>query len=692
MSKDLLLEIGTEEIPSDYLENGLRELKQIAESRLKENGIPQTGDIMTSGTPRRLVLVVEGLPEKQEDMIQEITGPPKRAAYDKDGNPTNAALGFARKNLISVEDLQCIETPKGEYLHVRRKILGKPSADVLSSIMPAIISEIPWPKSMRWGDIGFPFVRPIHWILALLGDMVLPFDLAGVKSGNRTMGHRFMSPKSMEVVGVDDYFKKMKENFIIVDIQQRASEVERCVTDEAAKVSGIVVRDPELLTTVTNLVEYPSAVCGNFDVSFLDLPDPVLITVMKKHQKYFAVRDQDGRLMPNFVAVNNTLASDVSIVRKGHEKVLRARLSDAAFFFQEDRKIRLQDRLEGLKNVIYQDKLGSSYAKIDRFTALAHHLAVKIAPERCEHVRLAARLCKCDLITEMVTEFPTLQGVMGEEYSRLDGHPEEVCTAIREHYLPARADDELPDSIIGAIVGLADRMDTISGCFAIGQEPSGAADPFALRRHALAIIRILENIGCYISLKDLISESLDILRRGIEFDGEKIYQKVLSFFRERYKNMMLRSGYESDLIEAVISADFDNIDQLRSRIDHLKRFSLESSEFESLALTFKRVSNILKNQAESPPVDPLLFIDDSETGLWNAYQNIRSDVYKLIEERRYFEALNLMAGLRKSVDNFFDSVEVLTKENARLKENRVGILQNLSRFFLNLADFSCFSI
>ena len=501
-----------------------------------------------------------------------------------------------------------------------------------------------------------------------------------------------MAPHAMEIEGLQDYLKKMKESSVYIDQKEREKEVGKIIAATAKQISGTVTQDPELLSTVANMVEFPSAICGGFDEAFLNIPDPVLITAMREHQRYFAIRDGEGRLMPNFIAVNNTIVRDESVVRKGHERVLRARLADADFFFKEDRKRPLEDRLEDLKEVIYQAELGTSFAKVQRFTRLAEFLAEQIAPEKIDDVRLAARLCKCDLVTEMVMEFPSLQGVIGKEYARLDGHPEEVCLAIDEHYLPVRAGGELPGSTIGTIVGLADRMDTITGCFAIQLEPTGTSDPFALRRHSLAIIRMMEEMEWDILLKNFISTSLSILNEEIAFDKGQVFDKVLGFFRERYKNMMLRSGYESDLIEAVISVEFDHINQLRLRIDQLKKFATESKEFESLVLTFKRVTNILKKQEEPLNVNPGLFQETSESKLWEAYQELKDDVYRSLENRNYFEALNIMVRLRKPEDDLFDGVEILTKDNPPIRDNRVGMLQHLARLFLSLADFSKFSI
>jgi glycyl-tRNA synthetase beta chain len=692
MTGELLLEIGTEEIPSDYLEAGLADLKRLTQSYLKDHRISVAGDVCTCGTPRRLVLIGEAIASTQEDVVQEITGPPKKAAFDESGRPTKAAMGFARKQGVSLEELSILDTPRGQYVYVKRKIPGRSTPEVLSEILPSVIAEISWPKSMRWGSGSFSFVRPIHWVLALFDGNVIPFELAGIKSGNKTRGHRFLAPDNVEVLDLKDYFRKMRELSVIVDLEERKALVEKVVAEAAKTISATVTKDAELLSTVTNVVELPSAVCGAFDESFLNIPEPVLITCMKQHQKYFALRDGEGRLMPNFIAVNNTPARDESVVRKGHERVLRARLSDAAFFFEEDRKRPLLDRLQDLKEVIYQAELGTSYAKVQRFSRLAEYVCEQVAPDRIEAVRMAARLSKCDLVTDMVTEFPALQGIMGKEYARLDGHPEEVCQAVHEHYLPERAGDNLPASAVGAIVGLADRVDTIAGFFAIKLEPTGAADPFGLRRHSLAIIRILEHMGWDVSLKQCLSRSLAILSQEITIDENGVFNKIYEFFRERYRQMMLRAGYASDLIEAVISVEFDRIGLLHHRLEQLRKFAEESEEFESLVLTFKRVTNIIKKEEGSPTVDPSLFREGCEKRLWDLYQDIKDGVSLLMGERSFYEALNVLVRLREPVDTLFDQVEILTRDASELRDNRVAMMQHLARLFLRLADFSKFSI
>ena len=692
MPGELLFEIGTEEIPSDYLDNALDALRHLAETSLKENRIGGAEDVRVFGTPRRLVLVGSGVDEKQADTVQELVGPPKKAAFDAQGKPTKAALGFAQKQGVSVEQLEILETPKGEYLYIKRKTPGRPSIDVFSEILPKLIADIPWPKSMRWGSQSFSFVRPIHWILALFNGGVIPMEIAGISSGNTTRGHRFMAPGEAAVENFRDYEEKLRARYVLIDRSERAGKVEEGSRIAAKALSGSPMIDQELLATVTNMVEYPSTLCGSFDPAYLSIPAPVLITAMKKHQKYFAVLDSSARLMPNFVAVNNTVARDEAVVRKGHERVLRARLADASFFFHEDRKKPLERRLEALKGVIYQAQLGTSFAKVQRFSKAAEFLAKQVLPDKVNHVELAARLCKCDLVTDMVTEFPELQGIMGTEYARLDGHPEEVCLAIQEHYLPARAGDTLPSTALGAIVGMADRMDTIVGFFSIGSEPTGAADPFALRRHALAILRILEQRDWDLSLQAFIAKSISILAEDISLDRDGTFSKVKDFFRERYKQMMLRSEYSSDLIEAVIAVEFDHINHLRPRCDQLRDFIQEFGDFESLVLTFKRVTNILKNQAVTSRVNPSLFKEPCESALLQAYRSVKDDIERLMQEKKYAGALNLMAGLKGPVDAFFEGVEILTRENEALKDNRVALLQDLSGLFLKVADFSKFSV
>jgi len=692
MTAELLLEIGTEEIPSDYLDEGLKAFKELADACLEENRIKRKGSLSTYGTPRRLVLVGKGIAERQDDLVKEIWGPPKDVAYDGEGKPTKAALGFAQKQGVTVEDLECVETGKGDYLFVRREISGKDVMEILAGALPALISRIPWPKSMRWGDIGFSFVRPIHWILALFDGALIPFEAAGVRSGGTTYGHRFMAPEAIQVKGVLDYFEKLEKAFVVVDQDERRRVVEQVIQEAAQGVKGRPGRDPELVVTNANLVEFPTAVCGSFDRVFLDLPEPVLITAMKEHQKYFSVYDDEGSLMPYFVAVNNTLAKDQNLVQRGHERVLRARLSDARFFFDEDRKRSLEARMKDLKRVIYQADLGTSYAKVQRFLRLAQYLAEKVTPLRMEQVSTAASLCKCDLVTQMVTEFPSLQGVMGREYARLEGYPEDIASAIYEHYLPTRSGGDLPTSPVGAVVGCADRMDTVVGCFAIGLEPSGSADPFALRRHALAVIRIFQEMGWHVGLREFTEQALSVLEQDVSLDRDRTFARVIDFFTERYRQMMLRDDHEADLIEAVVSVDFDQLSRVTSKVDQLKEFTSRSEEFPALVQTYKRIVNILKKEKQTFQVDSARFKETCEAELWEAFRKVEGDVAGFLQKGDFCTAAEHLTRLRGPVDAFFEGVEVLTKEDDALRQNRVGILQHLARLFLSIADFSKFSL
>ncbi len=692
MVAELLFEIGTEEIPSGYLNDAIAQLKDLALKAFHENRIELGGGLYTYGTPRRLVLIAKAVAQRQEDVEEEILGPPKKIAYDEDGNPTKAAVGFAQRQDVDLGELEVKETPKGEYVCVRRVQKGKKTQEVLTDMLPKLVSQISWPKSMRWGSIDFSFTRPIHWILALFDGQVVPFELAGIRSGNLTFGHRFMAPEPIEISSVEDYFKALEQAYVVVDQKERERLVEEGARKVAAQVGGSPGLDPELVTTVANLVEYPLALCGGFDHKFLNLPEPVLITAMKEHQKYFAVYSPQGTLMPNFVTISNTIPKDTQVVIRGNERVLRARLEDAEFFFREDRKAPLLNSLEELKGVIYQADLGTSYEKVERFTRLAGFLAQRIIPEKLDEVELACRLSKCDLVSHMVGEFPSLQGVMGEIYARLDGHPEEVCVAIREHYMPLRAGGELPSSKIGAVVGLADRMDTVCGCFCVGLEPTGTADPFALRRHALAILRILEKLQAQVTIGEFINESLAILKEKLFFKEQEIFERVIQFFRERYRHLLLREGYAPELIEAVIEVNFDQTHRARAVLHQLSRFSKESESFEPLVLTFKRVTNILKNQKGRFAVEPSLLKEPSEKALWQVFEKIRDELNLLIQEGKWYEALELLTGFSKPVDEFFDQVEILTKEAPKLRENRVGLLQHISELFLRIADFSKFPV
>ncbi|MGH7430001.1 MAG: glycine--tRNA ligase subunit beta, partial [Candidatus Methylomirabilaceae bacterium] len=490
MTKDLLFEIGTEEIPSGYMAPALKDLEAEARRLFQEQRVAFSG-VRTFGTPRRLVLYVERLEETQSDRVREIIGPARSVAYDQEGRPTKAALGFARAQGIPVEKLQVKTLDRGDYVVASIEERGARLEELLPAILPRLVSSLSFPKFMRWGQGTTRFVRPIRWLLALYGGRVIPFDIDGVRSGNRTFGHRFLSRGQIRIRGFEDYVKRLEERHVIVDQARRRQLVVKLAQEAAAKVGGKPVLDDDLVESVTYLVEFPNVVCGGFQREYLSLPRDVIMTPMRKHQRYFPVVDKAGQLLPHFIAISNMQARDMEVIREGNERVLRARLKDADFFFKEDRKIPLADRVPKLGGIIFQERLGTMLDKVERLQQLVAYLCGRIAPELTDDAQRAAQLCKADLVTTMVKEFPNLQGTMGREYARLSGESPAVAHAIEEHYLPRFAGDRLPESLCGAIVGLADRIDSICGCFGIGLIPSGSEDPYALRRLGQGVVQLL---------------------------------------------------------------------------------------------------------------------------------------------------------------------------------------------------------
>ena len=489
MDQDLILEIGTEEIPARFLPGALESLRRLAEERLTQARLPFR-EIKTVGTPRRLALLAFDLEAVQTDQEEIIIGPPRSAAFGEEGQPTKVALGFARAKGVPVEELALLETPKGVYLGLKKKITGRAAVQVLADLLPRLILDLAFPKTMRWGTSTLRFARPIHWIVALYGAEVIPFSLEGLASGRQTYGHRFMAPGPLPLNQAGEYLERLPLGKVVVDPQERRAILTRELESQARQAGGQVLIDPQLLEEVTNLVEFPAPVTGRFDQDFLNLPAEVLVTSMKEHQRYFPLVDEQGKLINRFIAVNNTQVTDEQRVIRGHEKVLRARLSDARFFFKEDTRTPLETKVERLRGVVFHSKLGTSFEKMERVSELAAFLARLLVPGKEAPARRCARLAKADLTTHMVGEFPTLQGVMGREYARLSGEDPEVAQGISEHYLPLSAQDLPPASDTGALVGLADRFDTLAGFFSLNQIPTGSADPYALRRQAQGVILI----------------------------------------------------------------------------------------------------------------------------------------------------------------------------------------------------------
>ena len=683
--KELLLEIGTEEIPAGFVPQALVDLEALAKKELEASRIDFSGT-KTLGTPRRLVLAIESVSEKQRDEETRKIGPSKQAAFDAKGNPTKAAIGFAKSQSVPVESLTVIQTEKGEYVCAVKKESGRPTAELLSSLLPRWILSIPFQKSMKWADVPIRFVRPIHWILALFGGEVVPFEVDPIRSGNVTYGHRFMNPGPLAVKDLQSYLQKTKDAFVIVDPLERKKKIEGEMIREGARVSGRILKDEDLLDEVNFLVEYPVALCGGFDHKFLSLPREILIHSMKEHQRYFPLVDDHGVLLPHFVCVSNIMPKNREVVVKGNEKVLKARLSDAAFFFQDDLKIPLEKRLEQLKKVVFQAKLGTSYEKVMRFKQLALWMTERIDPELREAVERTSLLCKADLVTGMVGEFPKLQGVVGREYARLAGERPEVAEAIYEHYLPSFAGDRLPSSSVGDIVSMADKLDTIAGCFGVGLVPTGTADPFGLRRQALGIIRIILEKQYSLSLRGLIEESGKQLKEKMERPFEEVKQEVLDFFRVRYQNFLLDQGYPFDVTDAVLSISFDELLDVQGRIDALRK-ATEWKDFESIVIAFKRAMNILKGSPPKKEMNLSLLAESVEKNLYEAFVLAKEKINAFLSAKDYEAALFEMTRMKKPIDEFFDGVMVMVEDEA-IRKNRLALLDEIGKLFLRIADFS----
>ena len=684
MAKELLLEVGTEEIPARFLPPVLEEMAVSFRKMMDAERI-QVGEILTWGTPRRLALVAREVAEVQAEITQEIIGPPKAVAVDAAGQPTPAAAGFARTQGVAVSDLIEVDTPRGVYLAVKKSTTGRPAAERLPEILPGFVLGLSFPKSMRWGSETITFARPIHWILARYGGAVIPFVVGDVTSGGATFGHRFLAPQAVEVADAQAYVSALKAASVIVDPAARGELLSEQLAQAAAGVGGEVVPNPGLLEENTFLVEYPSVVVGNFEDKFLALPDEVLITSMREHQRYFSLRGTDGRLLPHFIAVNNTLTRNPDVVRQGHERVIRARLSDAMFFFQEDSKTPLAQRVDALKGVVFHSLLGTSYEKMERFRELAVSLARQLAPESADAVARAATLCKADIVTEMVGEFPSLQGVMGQKYALLSGESPEVAEALFTHYLPRHADDELPRDTVGALVGMADRLDTICGCFGVGLSPTGTADPYGLRRHALAVIRILRSTKLHLDLPAAVALALELLKDKISRTREETALEVLDFFQTRLQRLLLAEGFDHESITAVLAAGCRDVVGAADKVRALHEFR-QSPEFPSLATAFKRVINIAQG-AEPGEVDPALFQYGEENILYQSAQLMESQVTQALESRDYPGVCRALASLRGPVDAYFEKVMVMA-EDAALRRNRLALLLRISQTFLLMADFS----
>ncbi|MBU0945648.1 MAG: glycine--tRNA ligase subunit beta [Proteobacteria bacterium] len=684
---ELLFEIGTEELPAGFQKPALDQLKSNFISRAKELDLSH-GSVVTIGTPRRLALLVEELADRQPDSREEVMGPSKKAGFDKEGKPTKAAMGFARSKGAEVSQLQIVNTEKGEYLMLVQERKGVATAELLPGLLTDLMQGFSFAKSMHWGAQTYTFARPIQWIVALYEREVIPFVYQGMSAGRVTRGHRFMANGALEIKGIAEYRQCLQDAHVLVDPEERRRavlvEIEKAAAARLDPAHAHVAVDEDLVETVCNLVEQPFGVCGSFDERFLQLPDEALITSMREHQKYFPVVDNDEKLLPYFVAVNNTKVKDLALTRTGHERVLRARLEDAYFFFGADKKTKLDDRYEALTGIIFQAKLGTMLEKSERIIKLARLLAEKFIPEAVAEACRAARLCKTDLLTDMVGEFPSLQGNMGCAYALHDGESSAVAQAIHEHYLPKRAGAELPSSALGAVVGLADRVDTLCGCFGIGQVPTGTTDPFGLRRIALAILHILEHFDWSLSLREVVHKSLSLYGDKVNGSSDTVEQ-VLAFIRGRFVNDQLAAGVDGEAVEAVTSVHFDDVNDSLQKIQSLVEIRGEEA-FSLLAASFKRIRNIIKENTETA-VDDLLLKEPAEKELAAVCKDVSAAVLPLLEKRDYSGALSAMLALKGPVDAFFNEVMVMDEDPA-VRANRLNLLTAISTLFLRVGDIS----
>ena len=681
--KEFLVELGTEELPPRALKTLANAFADGIVKRLTDAKLAM-GEVAVYASPRRLAVHIIDLDTQQADQSIERRGPAVAAAFDAEGNPTKAAEGFARSCGVAVDQLDRLKTDKGEWLVTRIDQKGAAAAELLPDIVNESLAALPIPKRMRWGDRDTEFVRPAHWLLMLLGNEVVPASVLGLQADRLTRGHRFHGTGDISVPQPNQYTSLLsKQGKVIADFDARRESIANGVQALASELGGHVELDADLLDEVTALVEWPVPVAGKFDSEYLEIPSEVLITTMKDNQKYFPLFDGNGKLLPMFITVSNIDSADMDTVRKGNEVVIRPRLADAMFFWQQDRKQPLADRIDTLKSVVFQTKLGSIHEKTERVVKLAESIATDIGAS-VEHTRRAVALSKCDLVTEMVGEFASVQGVMGEYYARLDGEDEAVAVALSEQYLPRYADDKLAATPVGQSLAIADRIDTLVGIFAIGQKPTGVKDPFALRRLSLGVLRTMIEQGVDLDLRALLQKAADGLQSKVDVKG--VVDEVFEFMVER-----LRAYYNSQRVAAKV---FDSVAALQPtspvdfdlRIKAVNEF-VKLPEAESLAAANKRINNILKkNQADSKiEVDPSLFDGATESTLYDELQALESKTAPLFEAGDYSAALQALAQVRSPVDNYFDEVMVMA-DDASVRNNRLSMLGNMKSLFSRVAD------
>lgn len=691
--KPLLIELGTEEIPAGYIRPALEGFAARLLQELDQNRIAH-GNVRIFGTPRRMALAVEAVVARQSALVTEVLGPPERIGLDADGKPTVAAARFAEKIGVPLNRIGVKETPKGRYLYAEKTERGISTKTLLARNLPRLVLAIPFPKTMKWADLKIQFARPLLSVIALWGNQVIPFRLGNITSGRHTLGHRFMKPVKIKIADPDHYVKALQDAHVVVDMAQRRALLVEEIEKAATAGGGCILPDEELVDIVTNLVEFPQAVPGRFDKKFLELPQEILITAMREHQKYFGVIDQHKTLQPCFVAVNNTRAKDMDLVARGHERVLRARLEDARFFYKGDVAESMEAWVEKLRGVLFQAELGSVYEKVQRLVRLVAFLSeeIKLDDGIRQQISRAALLCKADLVSQVVGEFPKLQGVMGRIYAKAGGETEAVALAVAEHYQPTYSGGALPQSIAGALLSIADKIDSICGCFQVGLIPTGASDPYALRRQGIGILQIMQARELSLPLRRLIEKSLALFVENRDGESGQTVERVYGFLRDRMAHLLADAGVSKDVVAAVVSVSVEHVPNVWKRARALQDLKSQP-DFEPLAVAFKRVVNIIKQAAVKEvdqmggTVDEALFQHASETALFATYQNVKEKVDEHLERGNFNRALLEIASLRPCVDAFFDGVMVMA-EDPRLRANRLALLGQIAALFGLFADFS----
>ena len=688
---DLLFEIGTEEIPASYVPPVLNQLKKIASESLSTHRI-QFGEVQTYGTPRRITLAIQEIRTLQETQETEVVGPPKQIAFDDNNEPTKAAIGFAKTQGVEISDLRIVETERGEYIAASKKEIGLPTSEILQSLLPEWIESLRFPKTMQWENIDNVsevrprFARPIRWIVALLGENIIDCTYGAAQAGRHTFGHRslYPDPLTLDSANVASYIQKLDDTGVIVCPIKRREIIEKDVRNTFESEGCLVNIDEELLDTVNYLVENPQPVVGNYSESHLEIPPEVLITAMKKHQRYFPMWKSESELAPKFITISNGTEGNIEGVRHGNERVLNARLNDAEFFYKEDQKTPLAEKVDRLDSVIFHAKLGSLLNKAERLKILVRFIGTELKiPETTIHqIEQAAWLCKADLTTHMVIEFPSLQGVTGQYYARNSGESEQVATAIAEHYQPLGADTPLPESEVGAILAIADKIDTIVGYFGIEERPTGSQDPYSLRRHALGTIRILQDRQSPLSLDAVVDKTISLYDVDLVDDT---LTSVLSFIKERLRVILQNYEYPPDLADAVLAVGNVDIIDILNRAEALAEFRL-TPNFEDIYNALNRVLRILPDDT-SENVDQSLLIDDAEKQLYKHITDAEPDLEISIQKRLYSQLLKQLTELQPSIDQFFDDVLVMAKES-NIRDNRLAILNRIAKRIYAIADLT----